>query len=76
MQNNFFLILLIVSLTVSCRKDYACVCTADNPEYNTTQTANMTKAAAEDWCIRMDIENLFEDEENQKKGWKCELVEL
>ena len=75
MRSAYFLI-LVVPVLFSCRKDYACVCTAEDPIHNMTQTANMTQAAAEDWCIRMDIENLLDDEENQKKGWKCELVEL
>lgn len=76
MQKQRFIVFLLLPFAFSCRKDYACVCTADDPAYNMTQTANMTESAAQDWCIRMDLEYVLDDQENKKEGWSCELVEL
>lgn len=64
----FFLALL----SFSCRKNYTCVCTADDPVHNIEFSTTMTRSAAEDWCREWDNDITTENDE-EKKGWKCDL---
>lgn len=57
---------------LGCRKSYTCECTANDASYNTSQTLEMTKSAAEDWCIDQDLKYTL-DNETSVPGWKCEL---
>jgi hypothetical protein len=68
---SFYFILLTVLVFSSCRKAYTCACTADDPVHNVSFTAEMTKSAAEDWCVDLDIENIFREEPIE--GWRCDL---
>ena len=61
----------ILFLSVSCRKNYTCSCTADDENYNISQTVNMTEVAAIDWCDELDQDNKINDEKIE--GWKCVL---
>jgi hypothetical protein len=68
---SLYLILFIGIVFSSCRKEYTCACTADDPIHNVSFTAEMTKSAAEDWCVDLEIENIFREEPIE--GWRCDL---
>ncbi|MEX1191108.1 MAG: hypothetical protein WEA99_03980 [Brumimicrobium sp.] len=56
----------VVSLS-SCKKEYTCECTADDSNFAVSDTKEMKKKDAEEWCDEAD-----EDGEGIP-GFKCEL---
>ena len=68
--SSFFWV-FVVLLFAACRKEYTCECAADDPIHNVDFTAEMSKSAAEDWCIDLDLENVFQEEPIE--GWRCDL---
>jgi hypothetical protein len=69
---RIILLLFLAIFSFSCRQDYRCVCTADDPVHDIEFTATMTRSAAEDWCREWDNDVTTENDE-EKLGWKCEL---
>jgi hypothetical protein len=73
MTIRIFIVFLLFGF-LSCRKSYTCICTAEDPVHNIEFTTNMTKTAAQDWCMEWDNQ-VATDGDEEKEGWRCVLKE-